>query len=68
MKHLFIYVMFSGVDRLILKGKELSLRSFTNLRGESGEFLPVSRSALGTAYTDNDLDDSDDDEEKESVD
>ena len=31
MKHIFDHVMFSGVGRLILKGKELSLRSFTNL-------------------------------------
>jgi len=51
--------MFSGVDRFILKGKELSLRSFTNMRGDSGEFLPVSRSALGTGCTDNNIDDSD---------
>lgn len=47
---------------MIAKGKEKRNKSFNHLRTE-GEFLPISRSALGKGYLDEDEEDSDDDEE-----
>ena len=57
----FLNIMFQkwiGVDKLISKRKVLRGLSYTNLR-KQGEFLAVSRSALGKEYTDNN--DKDDD-------
>ena len=50
------------MDKLIAKGKEKRNKSFNHLRTE-GEFLPISRSALGKGYLDEDEEDSDVDEE-----
>jgi len=48
----------STFNSLIQKGGELRDISFESLK-KTGDFLPVSGSALGKGYTDNDEEDSD---------
>lgn len=54
------------MDKLIAQGTVQKMQSFLNLRAND-EFLPVSRSALGKGYDDEEEEDSDVEEGVEAL-